>query len=100
MLVALDLALSPPSQAVVAGTREADDVQRWNARLHQDLVPRRASREARRSRQWLHARAEFDVSTLPPADYMLTVKAWREETSGRWNGPHIQRELAAGDVVP
>ena len=42
MLVALDLALSPPSQAVVAGTREADDVQKWNARLHQDFLPRRA----------------------------------------------------------
>ena len=42
MLVALDLALSPPAQAVVAGTREADDVRIWNARLHQDFLPRRA----------------------------------------------------------
>jgi uncharacterized protein YyaL (SSP411 family) len=42
MLVALDLALSPPAQAVVAGAREADDVQTWNARLHQEFQPRRA----------------------------------------------------------
>jgi uncharacterized protein YyaL (SSP411 family) len=42
MLVALDLALSPPAQAVVAGAREADDVQQWNAKLHQDFMPRRA----------------------------------------------------------
>ena len=42
MLVALDLALSPPAQAVVAGAREADDVRKWNARLHQDFIPRRA----------------------------------------------------------
>jgi uncharacterized protein len=42
MLVALDLALSPPAQAVVAGAREADDVQIWNARLHQEFQPRRA----------------------------------------------------------
>ncbi len=42
MLVALDLALSPPAQAVVAGAREADDVQGWNARLHQEFQPRRA----------------------------------------------------------
>ena len=42
MLVALDLALSPPSQAVVAGSREADDVRKWNAKLHRDFLPRRA----------------------------------------------------------
>jgi uncharacterized protein len=42
MLVALDLALSPPAQAVVAGARETDDVQIWNARLHQEFQPRRA----------------------------------------------------------
>ena len=42
MLVALDLALSPPAQAVVAGTRETKDVQIWNARLHQEFQPRRA----------------------------------------------------------
>jgi uncharacterized protein YyaL (SSP411 family) len=42
MLVALDLALSPPAQAVVAGAREAEDVQIWNARLHQEFQPRRA----------------------------------------------------------
>ncbi len=42
MLVALDLALSPPAQAVVAGAREADDVRKWNARLHRDFLPRRA----------------------------------------------------------
>ena len=42
MLVALDLALSPPAQAVVAGAREAGDVRIWNARLHQDFIPRRA----------------------------------------------------------
>ena len=42
MLVALDLALSAPAQAVVAGTREADDVWKWNAKLHRDFLPRRA----------------------------------------------------------
>jgi uncharacterized protein YyaL (SSP411 family) len=42
LLVALDLALSPPSQAVVAGSQDASDVRKWNARLHQDFVPRRA----------------------------------------------------------
>ena len=42
MLVALDLALSPPAQAVVAGAREADDVRKWNAKLHRDFLPRRA----------------------------------------------------------
>ena len=42
MLVALDLALSPAAQAVVAGAREAGDVQKWNARLHRDFLPRRA----------------------------------------------------------
>jgi uncharacterized protein YyaL (SSP411 family) len=42
MLVALDLALSPPAQAVVAGAREADDVRKWNAKLHGDFSPRRA----------------------------------------------------------
>ena len=42
MLVALDLALSAPAQAVVAGSREADDVREWNAKLHRDFLPRRA----------------------------------------------------------
>ena len=42
MLVALDLALSAPAQAVVAGAREADDVRKWNAKLHRDFLPRRA----------------------------------------------------------
>ena len=42
MLVALDLALSPPAQAVVAGAREVGDVKIWNARLHQEFQPRRA----------------------------------------------------------
>jgi uncharacterized protein YyaL (SSP411 family) len=42
MLVALDLALSPPAQAVVAGAREAGDVRIWNAKLHRDFMPRRA----------------------------------------------------------
>jgi uncharacterized protein YyaL (SSP411 family) len=42
MLVALDLALSPPAQAVVAGAREAGDVRKWNAKLHGDFSPRRA----------------------------------------------------------
>jgi uncharacterized protein len=41
MLVALDLALSPPAQAVVAGTRESADVRDWNARLHREFAPRR-----------------------------------------------------------
>ena len=42
MLVALDLALSPPAQAVVAGAREADDARKWNAKLHRDFLPRRS----------------------------------------------------------
>jgi uncharacterized protein YyaL (SSP411 family) len=42
MLVALDLALSPPAQAVVAGDRDSADVRTWNARLHQEFAPRRA----------------------------------------------------------
>ncbi len=42
MLVALDLALSPPAQAVVAGARETEDVRLWNAKLHRDFLPRRA----------------------------------------------------------
>ncbi|MET0253771.1 MAG: thioredoxin domain-containing protein [Terrimicrobiaceae bacterium] len=41
MLVALDLALSAPAQAVVAGAREADDVRKWNDKLHRNFVPRR-----------------------------------------------------------
>ena len=41
MLVALDLALSPPSQAVVAGDRESEDVRTWNTRLHREFAPRR-----------------------------------------------------------
>ena len=41
MLVALDLALSLPAQAVVAGSRESKDVREWNARLHHDFHPRR-----------------------------------------------------------
>jgi uncharacterized protein YyaL (SSP411 family) len=41
MLVALDLALSPPAQAVVAGDRESEEVQTWNARLHREFAPRR-----------------------------------------------------------
>jgi uncharacterized protein len=42
MLVALDLALSPPAQAVVAGTRTSTEVRAWNARLHREFAPRRA----------------------------------------------------------
>ena len=41
MLVALDLALSPPAQAVVAAAREACDVRKWSKRLHRDFLPRR-----------------------------------------------------------
>ncbi|MGA7213906.1 MAG: hypothetical protein WBX20_06840, partial [Terrimicrobiaceae bacterium] len=41
MLVALDLALSPPAQAVVAAAREAGDVRKWSKRLHRDFLPRR-----------------------------------------------------------
>jgi len=41
MLVALDLALSPPSQAVVAGQRGAEDVLQWTVKLHRDFHPRR-----------------------------------------------------------
>ncbi|MFZ4680928.1 MAG: thioredoxin domain-containing protein [Terrimicrobiaceae bacterium] len=41
MLVALDLALSPPSQAVVTGQRGAEDVRQWTAKLHRDFQPRR-----------------------------------------------------------
>jgi uncharacterized protein len=41
MLVALDLALSPPAQAVVAAARGAGDTRTWNTRLHRDFLPRR-----------------------------------------------------------
>lgn len=41
MLVALDLALSPPAQAVVAGKRDADDVRSWLTKLHGEFHPRR-----------------------------------------------------------
>ncbi len=41
MMVALDLALSPPAQAVVAGERESADVRAWNAKLHREFDPRR-----------------------------------------------------------
>jgi uncharacterized protein YyaL (SSP411 family) len=41
LLVALDLALTPPAQAVVAGTRTSAEVQAWNARLHREFAPRR-----------------------------------------------------------
>jgi len=42
MLVALELALSPPAQAVVAGAPATDAVRAWSARLHRDFAPRRA----------------------------------------------------------
>jgi uncharacterized protein YyaL (SSP411 family) len=42
MLVALDLALSPPAQAVVAGTPKSTEVRAWNAKLHREFAPRRA----------------------------------------------------------
>jgi uncharacterized protein len=41
MLVALDLALSPPAQAVIAGHRNAPDVAAWITHLHRDFQPRR-----------------------------------------------------------
>lgn len=41
MLVALDLALSPPAQAVVAGQRDTDEVRRWITKLHGEFHPRR-----------------------------------------------------------
>ncbi len=42
MLVSLDLALSPPAQAVVAGAPNSADVREWNLRLHGEFSPRRA----------------------------------------------------------
>jgi len=42
MLVALELALSPPAQAVVAGAPATDAVRAWSTRLHRDFAPRRA----------------------------------------------------------
>ena len=42
MLVALDLTLSPPAQAVVAGAPESADVREWNTKLHGEFSPRRA----------------------------------------------------------
>ncbi len=41
MLVALDLALSPPAQAVVAGSRGDEGVNKWITYLHRDFHPRR-----------------------------------------------------------
>jgi uncharacterized protein YyaL (SSP411 family) len=41
MLVALDLALSPPAQAVIAGSPSSADVRAWNVRLHGEFSPRR-----------------------------------------------------------
>jgi uncharacterized protein YyaL (SSP411 family) len=41
MLVALDLALSPPAQAVIAGERTDPAVQEANARLHGEFAPQR-----------------------------------------------------------
>jgi uncharacterized protein len=41
MLVALDLALSPPAQAVIAGSPRSADVRAWNVRLHGEFSPRR-----------------------------------------------------------
>ena len=41
MLVALDLSLSPPAQAVVAGAPESADVREWNTKLHGEFSPRR-----------------------------------------------------------
>jgi len=41
MLVALDLALAAPAQAVVAGAEGDAAVQRWNRWLHRDFQPRR-----------------------------------------------------------
>ena len=41
MLVALDLALSPPAQAVVAGAPDSADVREWNTKLHREFSPRR-----------------------------------------------------------
>jgi uncharacterized protein YyaL (SSP411 family) len=41
MLTALDLALSPPAQAVVAGAPESADVREWNTKLHREFSPRR-----------------------------------------------------------
>ena len=46
MLVALDLSLSPPAQAIVAGTPHSPDVAEWLARLHHDFHPRRVLRFA------------------------------------------------------
>jgi len=44
MLVALDLALAPSAQAVVAGNPGDADVQAWLSRLHHDFFPRRVLR--------------------------------------------------------
>ena len=41
MLVALDLALSPPAQAVIAGAPESADVREWTTKLHREFSPRR-----------------------------------------------------------
>lgn len=40
MLVALDLQLAPPAQAVVAGQRESADVRKWIQKLHANFSPR------------------------------------------------------------
>jgi len=41
MLVALDLALSQPAQAVIAGSQGEESVSKWITHLHRDFHPRR-----------------------------------------------------------
>ncbi|MBN8711425.1 MAG: thioredoxin domain-containing protein [Verrucomicrobia bacterium] len=42
MLVALDLALTAPAQAVIVGRKGSTSVDTWMARLHRDFAPRRS----------------------------------------------------------
>lgn len=42
MLVALDLALSAPAQAVIVGRKGSASVDTWMTRLHRDFAPRRS----------------------------------------------------------
>jgi uncharacterized protein YyaL (SSP411 family) len=69
MLVALDLALSPPAQAVVVGDLEDPAVAEVLVRLHREFAPRRT---LLRVGDWLAARNP-DLAALKPVDGSPTL---------------------------
>ncbi len=66
MLVALDLALSPPAQAVVAGRPDSPEVREWIAELHSDFHPRRVLMSA--DGAGLPAMRNPSVAQMQPVD--------------------------------